>query len=99
MNWLLVQLTITLTGNERNIQEQNIMSVHLNISFETLVELVEQLPVQQKQDLLRRVQQQTQHDGKTVEEKMGILRAAQVDVAVKQEPSPRREDWYDDEGR
>jgi hypothetical protein len=75
------------------------MTVHLNVPFETLVELVEQLPIQQQQDLLRRIQQRTQHNRQAIEEKMALLRAAQVDVAVNQEPSPRREDWYDDDGR
>jgi hypothetical protein len=33
------------------------------------------------------------------DEKLRRLRAAQIDSAVNQEPSPRRADWYDDDGR
>jgi hypothetical protein len=75
------------------------MTVHLDIPFETLVELIEQLPAEQQNDLLLRLQKRAQGRKLTVDEKMRLLRAAQIDVTVNQEPSPRREDWYDDDGR
>ena len=75
------------------------MTVHLDIPFETLAELIEQLPVEQQQDLVRRIQQRAQSRRLSAGEKMRRLRAAQIDSAVNQEPSPRREDWYDDDGR
>ena len=72
------------------------MAVQLNIPYETLVELVEQLPDEQQQDLVRRLQTRAAHRELTAEEKMRRLRAAQIHADVKEEPSPRREDWYDD---
>ncbi|MCC6455377.1 MAG: hypothetical protein IT328_10570 [Caldilineaceae bacterium] len=74
------------------------MTSQLNIPFETLVALVEQLPAEQQQLLLQRIQSRFQN-GQTVDEKMKLLRAVQVDVTVNEEPSLRREDWYDDDGR
>lgn len=75
------------------------MTGNLNIPFETLVELVEQLPVEQQQILIERLQERIPHNGQSVAEKLRKLRSIQVDVKVNQEPSPRREDWYDDDGR
>lgn len=74
------------------------MTVQLNLPFETLVELIEQLPEQQRQDLLRRLQQPKSSNGQTLD-KMKLLRAAQTDAATHQEPPLRREDWYNDDGR
>ncbi|MBZ0307149.1 MAG: hypothetical protein K8I82_13850 [Anaerolineae bacterium] len=73
------------------------MSVQLPISYEMLVQLVEQLSEAQRQDLMRRL-------GATVsqhlpEEKLALLRTVQFEVEVLEEPSDRREDWYDDDGR
>ena len=75
------------------------MTADFTLSFDAIVELVEQLPIEQKQLLLHPLQGHFQHNSLSVEEKMRLLRAAQVDVKVIQEPSPRREDWYDDNGR
>lgn len=75
------------------------MTVQLDISFETLVELVRQLPADQQQQLLHRIQAQTYTNGQNVAEKMRKLRSAQIDARVNQVPSPRREEWYDDNGR
>lgn len=68
-------------------------------SFATLLELVKQLSEEQQQDLLDRLQSRPPNNGLPVDEKMKRLQAVQVDVAVNQEPSHRREDWYDDNGR
>ncbi len=75
------------------------MAVQLNIPYDILVELVDQLPEEQKLELIRRLQDRAKHQELTVGEKMKLLRAAQINAVVNQEPSPRREDWYDDEGR
>ena len=74
------------------------MAVKLDVPFETLVELVKQLPFQQQQILLQEIQEQVPPE-LSVETKMQLLRATQIDFAVKQEPSLRREEWYGDEGR
>jgi hypothetical protein len=66
------------------------MAVRLTIPYETLVELVEQLPETQLQALVRHVQQRAQHHKPTVDEKMRLLKAAQIDHDINEEPSPRR---------
>ncbi|MBI5958188.1 MAG: hypothetical protein HY866_05615, partial [Chloroflexi bacterium] len=66
------------------------MAVQLNIPFETLVELVEQLPDEQQLDLVRHLQQRTQQRQLTAGEKMQRMRTAQFHGIVKEEPSPRR---------
>jgi hypothetical protein len=63
-----------------------------NIPFETLVEIVDQLPIEQQQMLLHHIQGRSHPNGQSVEEKIRLLRSAQIDVPVNQEPSPRRED-------
>jgi hypothetical protein len=82
-----------------NNSQEPAMTTHLKVPFEILVELVEQLPPYQQHDLLHRLQERARSERRTAEEKIELLRAVQVDVAVKQESSPRREDWYDDDGR
>lgn len=68
------------------------MAVQLPISYETLVVLVEQLPEEQKQDLIRRLRERTEQQRLTADEKVQMLRAAQIHGAVKEEPSSRRDD-------
>ncbi|MCZ7541727.1 MAG: hypothetical protein M5U29_17790 [Anaerolineae bacterium] len=75
------------------------MAVQLPISYETLVVLVEQLPEDQQRDLMRRLRERTEQQRLTADEKLRMLRAAQIHEVVKEEPSPRREDWYDDDER
>lgn len=72
------------------------MAVQLSIPFETLVSLVEQLPDDQKLTLIERVQTHTDASTLSAAEKMTRLKSIQYDVTVIQEPSIRREDWYDD---
>jgi len=99
-------LVLSLAGLRYNVkydigrfQEQNKMTAHAQIPFETLVEIVEELPVEQQQLLLTRIQGHIKRKNLTAEEKMRLLRSIQIDAKVIQEPSPRREDWYDDDGR
>jgi hypothetical protein len=75
------------------------MAAYLKIPFETLVELVQQLTLEEQQFLVDRIQGRIQQKSLTVEEKLKLFRSAQIDAKVLQEPSPRREDWYDDNGR
>jgi hypothetical protein len=69
------------------------------IPYETLVELAQQLPIEQQQDLIRRLQERAQSDSDNTAEKMYRLKQAQISVAVKKDPSIRRQDWYADDGR
>lgn len=70
------------------------MAVQLQIPYETLLGLVEQLPSEQQAALIWYLQQRQEH---SVEEKMNLLRSAQIHEKVQEEPSPRREDWYEDD--
>jgi hypothetical protein len=69
------------------------------IPFETLVQLAQQLPPEQQQDLIRRLQEHAQSEPDSAADKMNRLRQAQLPVAVNMEPPIRRQDWYDDDGR
>jgi hypothetical protein len=75
------------------------MTGQTKISFEALVQLVEELPIEQQERLIERVQGHIKRNNLTVAEKMALLRSIQIDSRVIQDPSPRREDWYDDDGR
>jgi hypothetical protein len=75
------------------------MAVQLTIPYETLVELITQLPEDQRQDLLHKLIQMSPQPKLTAAEKMALLRSIQIDRAVNEEPSPRRQDWYGDDGR
>ncbi|MEL6152103.1 MAG: hypothetical protein AAFV33_07765 [Chloroflexota bacterium] len=70
------------------------MAVQLNIPYETLVALVEQLPDEQRRDLIHRLMEKAPSSTRG-----GQLRAAILDNPIAEPPSIRREDWYDDEGR
>ena len=75
------------------------MAVQLNISYEMLLTLVEQLPPKQQQELLVRLLQTTQTRPLSKEEKQGLFHASILNVPVDEAPSIRREDWYDDDAR
>lgn len=76
------------------------MALQLSIQYEQLVELVEKLSDEQKNDLIRRLLiRQSGHRPLTVDEKLTLLDAVKLDVAINEEPSVRRVDWYDDDGR
>ena len=76
------------------------MAVQLPIEYEKLIELVEQLPEEQQKVLIARLL--THHARQrplTAEEKLQLLDAAKLSVPINEEPSVRRVDWYDDDGR
>ena len=75
------------------------MAVQLNIPYETLLGLIDQLPEEQKRDLLTQLLQQTRDRKLTTEEKLVLYHASILHNTVNEEPSIRREDWYDDDGR
>lgn len=74
------------------------MAVQLTIPYETLVELIEQLPEAEQDDLLERLPRRKQQP-LTAEEWIQEFNAAVLSVEVNEAPSIRREDWYDDDGR
>ncbi len=76
------------------------MAVQLRIEYDQLVELVEQLSdEQQKQLIARLLTKHAQQKPLTAEEKIQLFEAAQIRRQVNETPSPRREDWYGDDGR
>ncbi|MFQ3647791.1 MAG: hypothetical protein SNJ80_12745 [Anaerolinea sp.] len=76
------------------------MALQLPIRYEQLVELVEQLSEEQQKDLIKRLlTRQAQQRPLTVEEKLKLLDAVKLNVAINEEPSIRRVDWYNDDGR
>lgn len=75
------------------------MTVTLQIPFETLVELAKQLPPDKKADLIAHLQGVSQQRELTKEERLALFEATIRSHPVNQEPSIRREDWYDDDGR
>ncbi|RMF79285.1 MAG: hypothetical protein D6737_11955 [Chloroflexi bacterium] len=76
------------------------MALQLPIRYEQLIELVEQLSEEQQKDLIKRLlARQAQQHPLTIEEKLKLLDAVKLDVAINEEPSIRRIDWYDDDGR
>lgn len=74
--------------------------VQLQLDFEQVVDLVEQLPEYQRKQLITRLLPEPIVQSKlSLEEKLRRLDEAILDNPVLENPSPRREDWYDDEGR
>jgi hypothetical protein len=75
------------------------MGVQPDIPYDTLLDLIDQLSEDQKRDLLQRLKKMFASREQSYDEWTKLLRSAQVDAPVAEEPSPRREDWYDDDGR
>lgn len=76
------------------------MAVQLTIDYDQLLELIDQLSEAQRKALIvRLLRQQAQEHTLTAEEKIQLLDAAKLHLAVNEQPSMRREDWYDDDGR
>jgi hypothetical protein len=75
------------------------MAVQLKIPYETVLNLVEQLPEEQKHELLTRLLNNAENRPLTKEEKKTLYHSSILSIPVNEEPSIRREDWYDDDGR
>lgn len=74
------------------------MAVQLTIPYETLIDLVEQLPDAEQVKLLNHLALGNQRPS-TAEAWIRQFEAAVLHVEVNEAPSIRREDWYDDDGR
>jgi hypothetical protein len=70
-----------------------------DMTFEKIVELVDQLSPHEQTALTTHLLELARQRELSAQEKMKLLRAAQIDVKVNIEPSVRRQDWYDDDGR
>lgn len=76
------------------------MAVQLNIEYQQLIELVEQLSDDQRKDLIARLLTRQSHERHlTTSEKISLLEAAKLQHTVNEVPSIHREDWYGDDGR
>ncbi len=76
------------------------MAVQLTIEFEKLVELVDQLPFDQRLHLIQHLTQQAQERQLTPKEKIELLNSTIHDLgSISPDFSFRREDWYGDDGR
>ena len=74
------------------------MAVQLKIDYETLVELVEQLPASARRDLLMRLLKSPQSS--TAAERLALLDQLVVDLGpVQPGYSDRRADWYGEDER
>jgi hypothetical protein len=70
-----------------------------DITLEQIVELVDRLTPQEQTQLTTHLLESARKRQLSIQEKMSLLRAAQIEVEVITEPSIRREDWYDEDGR
>lgn len=70
-----------------------------DLTFEKIVELVDRLTPQEQTQLTAYLLETARKRQLSVQEKMNLLRATQIDVDVVEEPSVRREDWYGEDGR
>lgn len=75
------------------------MAVNLPLSYETVIQLVEQLPREQQETLLLHLLSTSQSRTLSPDEKKALFHASILSVPVNEAPSIRREDWYDDDGR
>ena len=75
-------------------------TVQLNLSYDTVMNLVEQLPFEEQKSLLFHLLDKAKNHQLDNEERKKLFHSMIVDLGkVSPEYSDRREDWYDDEGR
>jgi len=75
------------------------MVVQLNIPYETLLNLVDQLPDEQQKSLLEHLMKRADQQALSPDEKLALYHASIKTNPINEAPSIRREDWYDDDGR
>ncbi len=70
-----------------------------SISYKEVVSLAEQLTPLEQLELAAHLHHLTSQRKLSKEEKLALLKANVSHRTFKAEPSIRREDWYDDDGR
>ena len=75
------------------------MTVQLGISFETLVNLIDQLSPEERQDLARRLGVSARHAPGATEDWQAAFRALAIALPLGGPVPLRRAEWYDDDGR
>ncbi len=71
----------------------------MDVTLEQVVELADRLSPLEQTQLTAHLLEAARKRQLSVQEKMRLLHAAQFEVRVIEEPSVRREDWYNDDGR
>jgi len=76
------------------------MAVQLTIEYDKLVELVDQLPIEQRLNLINHLTQKAKEHTLTTREKIELLNSTVHDLGtIPVNFSFSREDWYSDDGR
>ena len=69
------------------------------ITFEEVARLADQLSPEDRQALITRLQERSQHRKLSPEEWNVLLNSITISIPPGPKFSDRREDWYDDDGR
>jgi hypothetical protein len=69
------------------------------VTLEAVIELAEQLPLVEQHKLINHLQDRARAQELTTEEWMALFEATVIRRKVIHDFSPRRVDWYDDDGR
>jgi len=75
------------------------MAVQLTIPYETLIELIDQLPAEEQDALVNRFLSAKRAATLSKSERLAAYHASIISNPIREAPSIRREDWYDDDGR
>ncbi|NJR12674.1 hypothetical protein HC776_02000 [bacterium] len=75
------------------------MALQLNIDYQQVIALIDQMSSEQQQALIERLLTQREQKSLTAQEKIQLLDAVKLHNPIHAAPSVRREDWYGDDGR
>lgn len=70
-----------------------------DVSYDQVLELAKRLTSEEKKALAEQLLKTSEDRELTIEERKALLEASILSIPFLEEPSPRREDWYDDDGR
>ena len=70
-----------------------------DIACENVLEMAKQLTPEQQTSLVVSLLEIAKERELTKQERKALFKASILDIPFLNEPSPRREDWYDDDGR
>lgn len=77
-----------------------VAQLRLNLDYEQIIALIEQLSHDEQQKVALHILSHPADEHElTVEEKLHLLDSIKMNLKFNEEPSIRREDWYDDDGR
>jgi len=70
-----------------------------DITYEDVLKMAERLTPEEQTMLVVHLLEVAKERDLTKEEREALFKAIMIDIPILNEPSPRREDWYDDDGR